>query len=422
MALNFTIRLAQRTPFFYGWMVLFAAGTTQFTRNSVAALTLAVFVYPLSQELEWSRTMIAGAASAGGLASSIASPIIGKLLDKYGVRLILTISILVLGLSTISLAWATIPLLFYVFYGLGRVIFSSSIQIGASVLVSQWFIRRRGTATGILFLCHASGMIIFPLLSSTLIHSVGWQNAWIVIGGLVWLIAFLPVSFLILQRPEDAGLRPDGIHVDKNLHAISEPKSEPSWTLPEALSTKALWILSIAGGLLFVVQTGVNIHIGAYILDRGLSFTLSTSAIIIIALFTGLGSIAWGWVCDKFEVRWVFPCVAITISLASALFILATHTSLIIISAALFGLGIGGILVVPPVAFANYFGLGSLGVIRGITEPFSSMGQAIGAVFSGFIYDSTGSYQIAFTSFAILAGLTSIILARCKPPKRPSNN
>ena len=121
MALNFTIRLAQRTPFFYGWMVLFAAGTTQFTRNSVAALTLAVFVYPLSQELEWSRTMIAGAASAGGLASSIASPIIGKLLDKYGVRLILTISILVLGLSTISLAWATIPLLFYVFYGLGPV-------------------------------------------------------------------------------------------------------------------------------------------------------------------------------------------------------------------------------------------------------------------------------------------------------------
>ena len=103
MALHFTIRLAQRTPFFYGWMVLFAAGTTQFTRNSVAALTLAVFVYPLSQELEWSRTMIAGAASAGGLAASIASPIIGKLLDKYGVRLILTISILVLGLSTISL-------------------------------------------------------------------------------------------------------------------------------------------------------------------------------------------------------------------------------------------------------------------------------------------------------------------------------
>lgn len=420
--MHFTIRLAQRTPFFYGWMVLFAAGTTQFTRNSVAALTLAVFVYPLSQELEWSRTMIAGAASAGGLASSIASPIIGKLLDKYGIRLILTISILVLGLSTISLAWATIPLLFYVFYGLGRVIFSSSVQIGASLLVSQWFIRRRGTATGILFLCHASGMIIFPLLSSTLIHSVGWQNAWIVIGLLVWLIALFPVSFLILQRPEDAGLRPDGIQVGTNTPAISDPESEPSWTLSEALSTKPLWILGIAGGVLFLIQTGVNIHIGAYILDRGLSLTLSVAAITLNALFAGLGSIVWGWVCDRFEIRWIFSCVAITISLASALFISASDTPLIIVSAALFGFGIGGLLVVPPVAFANYFGLESLGVIRGVTEPFSSMGQAIGAVLSGFIYDSTGSYQLAFTSFAILAGLASIALATCRPPRSSLNN
>ncbi len=420
--MSFTIRLAKRTPFFYGWMVVFAAGTTQFTRNSVAALTLAVFVYPISQDLEWSRTTIAGAASAGGLASSIASPFIGKLLDKYGVRLILTISILILGLSTISLAWATIPLLFYISYGLGRVIFSSSVQIGTSIVVSQWFIRRRGIATGILFLCHASGMILFPIVSSTLIHSVGWQNAWIVTGILVWIIALFPVSLLILQRPEDAGLRPDGMKVDESVLTISDAINEPGWTLSKALSTKPLWILAIAGGNLFLIQTGVNIHIGAYVLDRGLSFTLSASVITVNAVFAGIGSIVWGWLCDRFEVRWIFTCVAIAISLASALFIFASSTSLLIVSAALFGFGIGGMLVVPPVAFANYFGLESLGAIRGITEPFSSMGQAIGAVLSGFIYDSTGSYQLAFISFTILACFTALALAMCTPPKHQPNN
>jgi len=125
-------RLSEKTPFYYGWIVLFSAGSSQFVRNAAASLTLAVFIYPISEELGWSRTLIAGAASVGGLAASGASPVVGWMVDKYGTRIVLTISILVLGLSTMSLACATAPVAFYLAYGIGRVIFNSSIQIASS--------------------------------------------------------------------------------------------------------------------------------------------------------------------------------------------------------------------------------------------------------------------------------------------------
>ena len=84
--MNLAPRLARRTPFFYGWAILFSAGASIFVRNAAASLTIAVFVYPLSDELGWSRTMIAGASSLGGLAATFTSPIIGWLVDRFGAR------------------------------------------------------------------------------------------------------------------------------------------------------------------------------------------------------------------------------------------------------------------------------------------------------------------------------------------------
>ena len=121
-------RLAARSPFFYGWYVLAAAGTANFARNAAASLTISVFIYPLSEELGWSRTLIAGAAAAGGLAATFTSPIIGRMIDRYGARAVLTASIVILCISTFALAWsdvsltvmgATIPWVFYIAYGNG---------------------------------------------------------------------------------------------------------------------------------------------------------------------------------------------------------------------------------------------------------------------------------------------------------------
>ena len=414
-------QLLNRMPFFYGWTILFAAGSSMVVRNATASLTLAVFIFPMSEDLGWSRTLIAGAASLGGLVATVASPVVGWTLDRYGARTILTVSILVLGLSTISLAWATVPIAFYLAYGTGRVLFSSPLNIGPSVVVSRWFVRRRGRATGMLFLSHSLGMITFPLIAGLVIKYRGWEDAWIVLGVLVWVLALGPVSMLIRQSPESVGLLPDGDLPEQPGagNDVATAVEEVSWTLREAMRTPTLWLLALATGSLFLLQSGTNIHQGAYFLDQGLGVGVSAATLSVNAVFTGAGSLFWGWLVDRVPVRFTYAGVALMMAVALVLFPSADSAIEALVVAAIFGAAVGGILVVPVVAYANYFGRRSLSVIRGVTEPFVSLGQAIGAILSGAIYDVTGSYKDAFLILAILGFATIGMLLLTRAPVRP---
>ena len=413
-------KLLNRLPFFYGWTVLFAAGSSMVVRNSAASLTLAVFIFPMSEDLGWSRTLIAGAASLGGLVATVASPVVGWALDLYGARVILTGSVFILGLSTVSLAWATVPIAFYLAYGLGRVIFSSPLNIGPSVVVSRWFVRRRGQATGFLFLSHSLGMITFPLVAGLVIKYRGWEDAWIVLGVLVWILALGPVSMLVRQTPEEVGLLPDGDPPKPQAGGAetSAVTEEQNWTLREAARTPTLWLLAMATGSLFLLQSGTNIHQGAYFLDQGLGVGVSAATLSLNAVFTGVGSIFWGWLVDRVPVRFTYAGVALMMAVALILFPMADTTVEALIVASIFGAAVGGILVVPVVAYANYFGRRSLSSIRGVTESFVSLGQAIGALFSGIVYDITGSYKDAFLVLSILGFATVAMLLTTRTPVR----
>ena len=416
--MHLATRLARRSPFFYGWVVLYGACAAQFASNAAASLTMSIFIYPISQDLGWSRTLIAGAASTGGLVAAVQSPLVGWLMDRYGIRVVLVSSVLALGLSVMSLSWATAPLAFYVAYAIARSMFSSPIKIGSSVAVSRWFIARRGRATGVLFLSHAAGMTTFPLIAGLVVARSGWQDAWLVLGIVVIVVALLP-AFLIVQNPEDAGLRPDGAPPGSGGGAAREDAArEPTWTLREAVRTPALWMLALAGGFVFMIQAGTNVHVGAFFRDQGLDVSIASLAVTVNAMSTGCSSLLWGWLCDRLPVRYVFASVAVLMTAGVALVSTADTPIEAIGYSSMLGASIGGILVVPPVAFANYFGRSSLGVIRGITEPFASGGQAIAVLFSGIIFDWRGSYQEAYLAFALLGVVTVLILLFTRPPRR----
>ena len=415
-------QLANRLPFFYGWSILFAAGSSMVVRNAAASLTLAVFIFPMSEDLGWSRTLIAGAASFGALVAMVASPITGWALDRYGARVILTVSIIALGISTMSLAWVTAPIAFYLAYGTGRVLFASPLNIGCSVVVSRWFVKKRGKATGMLFMSHSLGMITFPLLAGLVIKYRGWEDAWLMLGALVFVLALGPVSMLVRQDPESMGLLPDGDLIDQSNESQDETPAaeEASWTLREAMHTPTLWLLAVSTGALYLLQSGSNSHQAAFFLDQGLGVGVSAASISMNAVFTGLGSLFWGWVVDRVPVRYTYAGVALMMAAALVLFIMADTVIEALIVASIFGTAVGGILVVPVVAYANYFGRGSLSTIRGVTEPFVSLGQAIGGLFSGVIFDVTGSYKLAFVVLAIVGFATIGLLLATRAPTRPS--
>ncbi|MBT7079672.1 MAG: MFS transporter, partial [Chloroflexi bacterium] len=190
--------IAQRTPFFYGWLVVLAAGSTMFVRNAAATLTIAVFVFPMSEDLGWSRTLIVGAAAAAGVVSMFVSPLAGWILQRYGARALMASSVFILGAVILSLRWTTSPISFYLLFGVGRLMFQAPLQIGASTAVAQWFVRMRGRSSSMLGVSHSLGMGLFPLFAQLFMNANegDWRMAWFWMGISVWVIA-LPLTLLV---------------------------------------------------------------------------------------------------------------------------------------------------------------------------------------------------------------------------------
>ena len=417
--------ISRRIPFYYGWIVLGTAGSSMFVRNAAGSLTFAVFVPLIADETGWSRALIGGAAAVGGLLATGASPPVGWAIDRYGARLVLVLSLIIIGLSTIAMAWLSVHIaIFYAALAVGRIMFSSPLNVGAATVVGRWFVRQRGRATGLLFLSHSGGMVAFPLVATWVSATYGWQTAWIVLGLMVYAIALAPAALLVAQRPEDVGLLPDGDSPDEPETAAAAPGSrDPAdleWTARQAMRTTALWVLAIGTGFLFLLQSGTNVYQADLLRSRGIDLSLSQLSIVVNAAGTGIGSLLWGRVVEKMRVSYTYAIVALVMALACGLFVIADTVATAFLAAGLFGVAVAGILVVPAVAYADFFGRRSLGAIRGVTEPFTSLGQAIGAVASGLVFEFAGGYGWAFVVYAALGALTAAALLLARPPRHPA--
>lgn len=400
---------------------MFAAGTTVFARMAPSVFVLGIFVSPMADEFGWSRTLIAGAISVGAISSIFFSPIIGWTVDRYGARIILTVSMLLLGVAVTSLAWATVPIFFYLGMTTGRIIFHVPVQIGSGTVVSRWFIRKRGRAIGLLYLAGAIGGIACIQIASLAITNLSLAAAWIALGITVFAVSVLPTALLIVDRPEDIGLWPDGLEPGPNPSTAVDVRQpavpdEVDWTLRDAVRTRSLWIMIVVVGMLFMIQAGVSVHVGAFYQDRGLGITVVASAITINGIVSAVGSLVWGAVIERTPVRWAMVFLMV-LSTVSTLMLFTVHSLFAAFAvSAVIGVVAAGGNVIPPVAYASYFGRRSIGSIRGIGETGVQVGQTIGPVLSGLSFDLGGSYRVAFLTFAILALVGAVLVSLASKP------
>ena len=419
-------RLQRILPLYYGWVVVGASGTAVFARMAPAITTLTVFIYPMSQDLGWSRTLIAGAVSAGALTSMALSPAIGWAIDRFGARPVLVAGVVTVGASMTSLAWATIPVTFYVAYAAGRVVFHTAAPIGAATVTSRWFVRMRGRAIGAIFLCGAIGGVVFTMLAAVVIDNFGVPTAWISLGVVTLTVALLPNLLLVAERPEDLGLLPDG---DAEVHPHPNPPSEgeavplpgtegESWATREAVGTAAFWILVVMGFATFFVHAGVNVHIAAYLRDEGLSLTNAASVVTASWVVSAAGSVGWGWLMERVPARLMYSAMMALLSGAVLLLWLASGIVGAFAAAVLIGLVAAGGNIIPAVVYADYYGRASLGKIRGIGETGVLVGQSTGPLLAGLVFDLQGSYSLIFLVYSAIAAAGSLLVLYARWPVR----
>lgn len=420
--------LSRRTPFFYGWVVLFAVCCAGFARQGPAVATLSIFVDPMTSEFDWSRTAISGAVSLGGILAAVLSPMLGPLLDRHGARMMLALAILVTGLAVAALAFTTSILYFYVAFCLARMCFAGPFDLGIYGAVNNWFLRHRAIATAISNVAMMAGLVCLPLIAQFTIDSAGWREGWLVLGATVLVVGLLPVWFLVGRRPEDMGLVVDGGagRAPAGVGGVSAtPPPEPAFTRAEALRTPTFWLLNLFTFLVYPIQAGISLHQAPLLIERGIDATTAALVVATFSLWCGIAGLMLGLVIRRIGVR--ASLIAVSFVMIVAVFAMEdlTNTTQAMMAAILFGVAIGGVLTVLPVAWADFFGRQSYGAIRGIALSIQVVAQASGPLLSGVLRDLTGDYSLSlyvFAGFAMAAFAVSFLLYRPKPvgPPRPA--
>jgi MFS family permease len=411
-------------PFYYGWFVLGLCFLTTLTSAGVRS-SPSVLIHPLEAEFGWSRALIASAISMNLLLFGIASPISGWLLDRYGARIVMLGSLLLLifgvsGTMAMTEFWEFF-LVWGVIVGLGA---GGVGSVLTATIGNRWFVARRGLALGILGSASSTGQIIFLPLFMAMITYAGWRMGSMAL--IIVAIVLLPLIYLFMRDdPADVGLEPYGAGQaaapsSGGVAALRGLRSQnASITLREVLRTPTFWLLA---GSFFVCGGTANGLIGTHLIpheiDRGIPQIAAASLLGVMGGLNMVGTIFSGWMIDRVQPqRWLALVYALRgVSLLLLPFV--QDVSGFFVFAVIYGLD--WFATVPPsmAITADTFGKHNVGKVYGWIFMSHQIGAAIMASAAGALRTWMGDYHFAFFSGGVIAMMAAGLALQIKPTQR----
>ena len=416
-----------RPRLFYGWVIVFVMATAGAVSMAMGSLNFGLFIVPMGNSLGIGRSWFGWAQTARQFSSSVTSPAVGWLLDRYGARAMLPVAALVTGLAMIALAFMTDAWHLVALYAaMGLVGMSGPGALVTSVPVLKWFVRERGRAIAYMGLGIPIGAIVFVPLTQIFIDAWGWETAWVALA-CIGIGAIVPLAAIFVRRqPEDMGLLPDGDVAppdDGNAggaSAASAAALEYSWTVAQALRSPTFWSLVAVFSMVSLAVGTVAVHRIADFTDRGFDTTLISWATAFDAVCAGAATFAFGRLVSRVAARFLGAVGFGLLAIASVMTIYAQSDATMFGSMAIFGLGIGGMMFLQNFIWADYFGREYVGSIRGISMPINLIVGGIGAPIAGYAHEWTGTYTTMWWIGVGLMAASALLLLATAAPKPPS--
>ncbi|MSQ15645.1 MAG: MFS transporter [Dehalococcoidia bacterium] len=429
----------KKSGIFYGyWVVL--AGTLIATLNSgTFVFGFGAFFKPITQEMGWSRTALSGAFSITQLEGGILGPLDGWLVDKFGARKILLIGVPLLGIGFFLIGFVnslfTLYLVFMVFMSLGIALGSVSTVTAA---VANWFRKKQSTMLGIALAGVGLGAAIVPIIN-VLIDALGWRYASMVLGTFTVVVG-IPLAAMVRYRPEDYGYypdneapavsrnKPDATEIEDTQSIRTDPGSpagnpimaidDGSLTPKEALRDRSFWLLSFAFAFRIMATSSVSLHLIPFLTDIGVSGQTASFMVSFLGIAGVVGRIGFGWLGDIFDKRYVL--LGGLASLTIGMFILGASTTFwhAFLGLVFFSPAYGGLATMMFSIRGEYFGSRYFATIQGFMGSVIIIGPLFGPILAGWVFDTTGSYRIAFYSFAVMVLVAAALVWVARKPKK----
>jgi MFS family permease len=396
---------------YFGWRVAIAACLGVMGGfGSLFVYTFTVFVKPLGTEFGWNREAVSLGFAIAAMTVGMTSPLIGRLIDRFGPRHIILPCMTVFGCGIAAFALLRSGIWqFYLTCFVVGVVGNGAAHLAYARSISTWFERRLGTALAIVMVGAGLGAMILPVIAQTVVTRSGWRSAYLTLGILALLLG-LPLSWRYVRDRD----------TPKAKDKVTEVQ-HTGLTWQQGLRTIPFWIIVAVLFVSSISMNGAITHLSALLTDRGITAGNAALCASVLGGTSILGRVVTGWLLDRFFGGRV--AFVINVFTAGGILMLANANSFAtgLTAAALIGIGAGGEAAITPYLLTRFFGLRAFSTLYGLTWTFYAAAGAAGPVILGRTFDLTGSYTSLLTTLAIaLAVAATMMLLLPKYPARTS--
>ncbi len=431
---------------YYGWLIV-ASCFVIIALVSPIISSFSVFYVAVLNDFQWSRGSTAIALSLHLIVGGLASPLAGDLIDRFGPRRVMPIGAVLTASALMWLSQSTALWHFYVAFGVIAAIGSVMLHIvPLTTIVSNWFVRNRGTAIGIVAAGSGVGQLSLPLLQY-LISQIGWRNAYFLLGLSILTIPTLLIWLFLYSRPADRGLSADdemrprrkrqavdvlvktdgevlerkrGLIRKGEVVILDQEWAEKEWTVGKAVRTFRFWALTMVMAMFAAGFFLISVHLVAYLIDKGYSPVLAASVMGLQGLINVLGKFVGGLLCDRIgREKTLTLSIAIFIACIVLLNIggIVFSPLTIYLFTIFYGMGYGMALPALMASAADLFQGKHFGAILGVMILGGFTGGAVGTWLGGYFFDLTQAYQMNFWAAGLVMLVSAALIWKARPSR-----
>jgi MFS family permease len=390
---------------YYGWANLAIAALAMVGTLPGRTQGLGLITEPLLRDLHLDRVTYATVNLWATLIGAAFCLPYGRLLDRFGSRLVLAIVALGLGVSVIAMRSVESIAAIFLTITLTRGFGQSALSVVSLALVGKWFARRLNFAMGIYSLLVGIGFIIaFPSVGAAVLK-FGWRAAWAGVGGFL-LFALLPLAWIFVRDT------PEKNEIEQ------EPLQATDLTLLEALRSPAFWIFALSSSVFGLVYSGISLFNESILEQRGFDASVYHTVLVVSTMLGLLANFAGGWLATRWSIQRVAGLGMAVLALALvALPLVQTYAHVMMYGIAM-GIAGGVVTVVFFSVWGKVFGRTHLGRIQGCAQMMTVLASAIGPLLLAETLRQTGSYDLMFNGLAVGVVFLGIASWYCPMPAK----
>jgi len=401
-------------PFYYGWVNVLVAALAMVGTLPGRTQGLGLITEPLLADLQIDRIFFARINLWATLIGALFALGVGRLIDRFGSRAVLTLVTLALGGVVLFMSGARTAFQLALLITLTRGLGQSALSVVSITMVGKWFVRRLNLAMAVYTVALSIGfMLAFPLIGMIVIES-GWRRAWWIVG-MALLFGLGPLSLLLVRNsPESCSLQPD---VDVTRPKVTD-EAAFSFTLGQALLTPGFWVFGIASAVYGLIASGIALFNESILAERGFDASTYHRSLVIVALTALVGNFLGGWLMSRGPMNRLLALAMILLA-GSLLALPHVKTETHVAAYALvMGLAGGFVIVLFFAYWSRAYGRAHLGKIQGAAQALTVVASATGPLLLAECVARTGSYAAMFYALTLVVLLLALSAWFVKVPER----